>query len=542
MMHYDLIIRQAKVIDGSGRPGFEADVAIKNGRIARVGPLDRATADRERHAAGCVVAPGFIDTHSHADLALVAGSDELEKLRMGVSTEVIGQCGFSAHPLSNQYLEFRRAGMSGFLPGKGLDWDWSNLTQYQTRIEKTGLFNNVVPLVGHGSVRIAVLGGRDSAPSASELDRMQSLVGEAMTMGAFGLSSGLIYPPASYAETGELQALCQIVADYGGLYVTHVRGETAPLLDAAIDEAVTISKASGLPLLISHLKVIGLDSASRGKIKDVLAMIEAARHEGLDIHFDCYPYTEGSTLLSTLIPGWAHTEGLEGLLNNLRRPERRAKIRHAIETDTTHWENWIRACGWEAIKIGSLDAGRPSSMLGRNLAELAADQRVSPYDLLFDLLVQEKGNVVMVFAMMTERDMTTALLHPLGMIGTDAIPCPPGQGHPHPRGYGTFPRILGRYVREQQLLSLEEAVRKMTSLPAQTLGLHDRGLIGEGRAADLVIFDPETIIDRADYREPRRRPEGIIDVIINGRLALSDGRPTGITAGRCLKPDKAHVC
>ncbi len=320
--------------------------------------------------------------------------------------------------------------------------------------------------------------------------------------------------------------------------MTHVRGETADLVDGAVEEALAISGASGVPLQISHLKVIGLDGRARGKVETVIARIEAARRAGLDINFDCYPYTEGSTLLSTLVPRWAQAQGVRGLVARLGNAGDRARIRREIETDTTGWENWANVCGFEAIKIASLDRGRPDPMVGMDLAAIGRLRGTDPIEALFDILVAEQADAMMVFTMMAEADMLTALRHPLGMIGTDALPCPPGQGRPHPRGYGAFPRILGRCVRDDGVLGLEDAVRKMTSLPAGKFGIENRGRVAEGMYADLVVFDPRRILDQATYAEPRRPPSGIKAVFVNGRPALSDGTVGPQRAGVFLKPSR----
>lgn len=538
-MKFDTIIRNARVIDGSGEPAFLADIGLLNGRIERIETTLNSWSPEELDCEGMVISPGFIDAHSHADLSLLANGLEHEKLRMGVTTEVICQCGYSAFPVSDRYRSLRSKTFAGFLPGVRLGWNWSTLSEYRCECTMTGLAQNIVPLVGHGSVRIAVMGDNPGQPSAGQMDDMRHLVRQAMKEGAFGLSSGLIYPPACYADSAELEALCRVVADHGGIYVTHMRGETANLIDSALTEAIQISSRSGTPLQISHLKVIGITGESKGKIAGVIRRIEAARAQGLDVNFDCYPYTEGSTLLSTLLPRWAQAGGIEGLTNNLKHTASRAKIRRDIETEITSWENWVKSCGLGAIKIGSLSKGGDDRIVGRDLLSIALDRGEDPMDVLFDILIQEAASAIMVFTMMTEEDMLTALVHPLGLIGTDAIPCPPGQGRPHPRGYGAFPRILGRYVREKQALALEEAIRKMTSLPAQKLGLKRRGLVQEGQIADLVVFDPEKIIDQATYEDPRRPPVGIKTVFVNGRIAVFDGCVAYKRSGQFLKPSQS---
>ena len=530
-MKFDTIIRNAQVVDGEGNPAYPADIGLLGGRIRRIAPNLNGWSIDEVDCGGMVLAPGFIDAHSHADLALLARGLEHEKLRMGVTTEVIGQCGYSAFPVSARFRSLRAKTFAGFLPGVELSWSWSSLADYRRECMRTGLTHNVVPLVGHGSVRIAVMGDSPKAPSANGLERMRTLVREAMQEGCCGLSSGLIYPPACYADSDEIEALCRAAGDQRGHYVTHVRGETAGLIDAALAEAIGISSRSGAPLHVSHIKVIGSAPACHGKITDVLAGLEAARAGGLEVTFDCYPYTEGSTLMSALLPRWAHAGGVAGLMRNLRDPAVRAKIRGDIEADRGDWENWLRTCGFEAVKIGSLRMPSNEAMVGKDLLALARERGSEPFDVLFDILSNEAASAIMVFTMMSEEDMLVPLVHPLAMIGTDAIPCPPGVGRPHPRGYGSFPRILGRYVREKRALALEEAIRKMTGLPARTFGLNDRGRVQEGMAADLVVFDPERIADRATYKEPRRLPKGIHKVFVNGRLAVSDGTVADERAG-----------
>jgi len=453
-MKFDLIIRNARIVDGSGAEAFAADIGIRNGRIESLGALPGGWSRNEFDAAGLAVSPGFIDCHSHADLALLAQGLENEKLRMGVTTEVIGQCGYTAFPVADPFRSLRARSIAGFLPGVQLAWDWSTLEEYRAACSRAGLTHNIVPLVGHGSVRMAVMGDSSRPAGAADLERMRQLVRQSMEAGAFGISSGLIYPPACYADQNEIEDLCRVVAEYQGVYVTHMRGETAGLIDSAVTEALGVSSASGVSLQISHLKVIGLTLDSRGKIDQVLSRIEKARGEGLEVHFDCYPYTEGSTLLSTLVPRWAHEQGAEGLIANLKDPQIRSRIRRDIESDTSTWENWLHACGFKAIKIASLGQGGPALIVGMDLMSIAQQRREDPIEVLFDILTTYQANVIMVFSMMAEADMLKALIHPQGMIGTDAIPCPPGQGRPHPRGYGAFPRILGRYVRERQALTL----------------------------------------------------------------------------------------
>ncbi|MDA3788109.1 MAG: D-aminoacylase, partial [Desulfobacula sp.] len=534
-MKPDIIIRDALIMDGTGEPAFEADIAVKSGRIEKIGNITENAVKKEIDAAGMVLTPGFIDSHSHADLTLISGSKEMEKLRMGVTTEVIGQCGFSAYPLSVKNRSLRIQSMQSLLSGGTVPWDWKNLSQFRAAAEGIGIQNNVIPMAGHGSLRIAVMGNSPAQATRSELEQMKTFLSEEMAEGALGLSVGLIYPPACYALQEEIEALCKVAAEYGGIYVTHLRGETAQRIDAAVDEAIAISKSAGIPLQISHLKVIGRSPENYGQIHRVIEKIETADREGLKIHFDCYPYTEGSTVLSALMPQWALENGSVGLLAHLQKETDRKKIRYSIENDWQSWENWVHACGWSSIKIASGESKHNKHFQG-NLSTIAAGRNTDPFNALCDILLEEKANVVMVFKMMTEEDMQVALKHPLGMIGTDALPCPPGLGHPHPRGYGTFPRIIGKYAREKGLFSIEEAVRKMTALPATKYGLKGRGLIKEGMIADIVVFDSQKIIDKSTFQHPRRPPEGIVHVLVDGQQAVKNGSVTGIKAGKFLRP------
>lgn len=533
-MYFDTVIYNAEIIDGTGAPSYLADLAVKSGRIVKIGRLGDHAARHEIDAAGLVLTPGFIDSHSHADLALLADGLENEKLKMGVTAEVIGQCGFSPYPLTQRYKSFRRQGMSGFLPGVDLPWTWSDLSEYKTTAQKKGLTHHVIPLVGHGALRQTVMGDSPSKPTVTQMDKMRRLADTAMKQGAHGLSSGLIYSPGVFAETDELIELCRVVAEYSGIYVTHMRGETAPLVDSALDEALAVGQKAGLPLQISHLKVIGLDNHSRGKIKGILDRIDAARIQGQEVDFDCYPYTRGSTYLSSLLPKWTHEGGVPGLLSKLKSRRWRNKIRSSIEADDYGGENWLKACGFDMVNIGSMTHEAYKPFVGQDLDRISSQTGKDPYDVLFGILLAEQAGTIMVFSMLRPEDMEAALTHPLAMVGTDAIPCPPGQGRPHPRGYGTFPKILGRLAREQCLLTFEEAVRKMTSAPAKKFGLKDKGGIAEGMYADLVLFNRNTILDQADYLNPRRPPSGINFVLVEGTIALENGQLIGPKKGRFL--------
>ena len=524
---FDLVVRNGKVIDGTSNPWYRANIAVVDGKIASIGMLD-ADAEQVIDAEGLVVAPGFIDSHSHSDLMLVAEPEARQKIMQGITTEVVGQDGLGEAPLRDDIVDDWRRYLSGLNGDPDIEWDWRSFAEYLDKLEASGPATNVASLVGHGNLRLLAMGMEDRTPTTLELEKMKNLLAEAMKQGAFGLSTGLIYPPCVYADTYELMELCKVASAHGGLFVVHMRNESDRLLES-IEEVITIGKEAGIHVHISHFK------ASRernwGKVVDALGMLEKARMGGVVVTVDQYPYTAGSTFLSSLLPVWAHEGGTERMLERLRDQEARTRMVADMMEDERG-----RGWGWGNILVTSVSTQGNKRFEGRTLQEIAESRKQSPLDAVFDLILEEENAVSMASFSMSEEDVRTVMQSPLQMFCTDGIVL----GKPHPRAYGSFPRVLGRYVGEG-VVSLEEAVRKMTSLPAQTFGLHDRGLLRPGMCADITIFDPDTVIDKATYRDPIQFPEGIEYVIVNGVVTVDRGEHTGACGGRILRPHAASL-
>jgi N-acyl-D-amino-acid deacylase len=527
---WDLLIRQAQVIDGSGTPSFPADIAIRGDTIAEIGRVTPSEARVHIDGTGLTVAPGFIDLHTHSDYTLLVNPLAESKIQQGVTTEVIGNCGTSAAPLGDEGYPIVRARMQ---QQYGLDVGWRTLAGYLGRLAEGGSAVNVVPIVGHGTVRSAVMGYAQRQPTSTELSRMQALVAEAMRDGAFGLSTGLVYAPGCYADTDEIVELTKIVGRAGGMYFSHIRGESDTVLEAA-QEAVRVGERAGVAVQISHLKSAGRDNW--GKTPALLGILDQANARGLDVTGDMYPYTAGATSLGALLPPWVHEGGLAKLLPRLRDLDVRARIRRDIEQGLEGWWNPARAAGWSGVQISR--ASNQHTYQGMRLTEIAALRQQDPLDAALDILLAEEGNAGVVLFMMEEAQVQTILRHPRVMIGSDAGATAPygalGRGHPHPRAYGTFPRILGTYVRELALMPLEEAVYRMSGLTAWRLGLTDRGFIRPQYKADLVIFDAQQVADQATYESPHLYPLGVRGVVVNGQVVLRDGERLPVLPGRVL--------
>jgi N-acyl-D-amino-acid deacylase len=527
----DVKIEGATVMDGTGRPGSRTDVGVRDEAIVAVGDLSREPASTVLNATGRVLAPGFIDMHSHSDWRLWGNRRAESKIRQGVTTEVVGNCGFSPAPVSPEFREELRA-FALYVP-KGMDFAWGSVGEYLKAFDRDGSALNVVQLVGHGTLRIAAMGFARRPPTAGELATMQRLMTEAMNEGAWGLSTGLIYAPGSYSTTDEIVAVARAAARYRGFYASHIRGEGATLLDA-VREAIQVGREAAMPVQISHVKAAG--RPHWGRVADALALIDAARAEGLDVMGDVYPYTASSTSLRTALPDWALEGGVAALLKRLHDPGERQRIRADMERGGGY--NIVERMGWENVMIAWCP--KRADAEGRRVSEIAAARGLDPIDAVFELLRDAEGVASMILFQLDERDLVRALGHPQVMIGSDgsalAITGEMSAGKPHPRSYGTFPRVLGRYARDERVLSLAEAVHKMTGLPARRLGLRDRGAIREGAKADLVVFDPKRVADQATYEEPHRYPAGIEQVIVNGRFVIKDGEHTGSLPGKVLTP------
>lgn len=531
----DVAIVGGRIVNGTGSPWFGGDIGIRNGKITRIGRLDRSKAATVIDAKGLVVCPGFIDAHSHTDMVLSLDPKTESTIRQGITTMVVGNCGFSLAPVTPAYKSLLERSLSQFLPrGTKIDLSWSTFDEYLKHQEKEGMASNTAHLVGHGTVRTAVMGHEARAPSVEELEDMKWHVEEAMEAGAVGMSSGLIYPPGMYAEAEELVELAKVVARYGGVYASHIRGEGQTLLKA-VDEAIRIGEGAGIPVQISHHKAFG--KASWGETAKTLKMMEDARNRGVDVTCDQYPYEAGMTSLATLLPPWAHEGGLEKLLERLRTLEDRRRIVRDIENGLPGWMSHAKECGWENIRVSSVGSEKNRNLEGKNLVEITKAKGASEVTMaLLDLLLEEGGQATMVVFCMGEEDIRGVMRHPFQMVGTDSWAVAPtgimSTGKPHPRFYGTYPRILGRYVRELGVLRLEDAIRRMTSFPAQRFGLQGRGFVAPGYWADIVVFDPETIMDKATYENPHQYPDGIKYVLVNGQVIIRGEENTGAFAGK----------
>jgi len=527
---YSYLFRGASLLDGSGNPPCIADVAVAGGRIAAVGPDLDVSSERVVDAAGLMICPGFIDIHGHSDMTLFRHPLLESKAFQGVTTEVTGNCGLGLYPVKaggeRELADYLRL-HDFFLPDDGITW--SSLDEYAGRINRDGLGINVAPLVGHAPLRIAAMGMEDRPPAAAEMEQMEALLTTALQQGAWGMSTGLIYPPGSYAATGELIALAGILARHDALYTSHIRNESDNIT-SAFDEAVAIGAQSGVRVQVSHLKAMG--RSNRGRAGELLERLAAARSAGVDIGADQYPYNASATTLTAVVPQWAHAGGVKALLKRLTDPALREELEDRIGSEIARRE------GAAGIMVTGCRSPQNRQFSGETIARIAERWACSPQEAVTRLILEEEGNVGAIFFSMAEQDVATILADPMVAIGSDGHALNAAEDAAettHPRSYGTFPRILGRYAQEEKLLSLASAIHKMTALPASRLGCNDRGLVRPGFAADLVLFDPATVADLATYAEPHRYATGIIHLLVNGKPVIWDGRLTGSTPGRVLR-------
>jgi len=530
--NYDLLIRNGHIIDGAGNPWFAADVAVNGDRIAAIGDLRQAHAKREIDATGRIVAPGFIDMLGQSEVSLLLDNRSLSKLSQGITTEITGEGG-SIAPQNEKTI----APQKGFLDQYKLTVDWTTLDGYFRRLEKQGTPLNIGTYVGSAQVREAVVGDDDRAPTAAELEQMKSLVEQAMKDGALGVSSALIYPPNIYAKTDELIALAQVASKYGGLYATHMRSEGASEMPA-LAEAIRVGREANLPVEVFHLKVSG--KPRWGSMKNVVAAIQQARDSGLDIAADMYPYTAGATALASALPPWVADGGMQKLLERLKDPAIRARIKKDLAGDHSDWENLFYDCGGApGVLISSAENPDLKQFAGKTLDDVAKAWKKSPEDTLMDFVLADQAQTGAIYFMASEEDVRTGLSQPWTSVGLDAgemsLDGPTYEAHTHPRAMGSMPRFLGHYVRDEHLLLLEAAIRKITSLPAQREHLDGRGLLKLGYFADITIFDPATIIDRASFTKPDQLSDGIDFTIVNGQVEYDHGKLTGAAAGRVLR-------
>lgn len=529
---YDVIIKNGEIIDGSGNPWVSGDVAIRGDRIVKIGKLNATNAKRVIDAHNLVVAPGFIDMLGQSEMALLIDNRSLSKLSQGITSEITGE-GNSIAPQNALTLSELQPELAHY----HLTVDWTTLDGYFSRLEKAGTPLNIGTYVGAAQVREAVLGGVDRVPTSEELGKMKALVAEAMQQGAFGISTALIYPPGHYAKTEELIELAKVAGQYGGIYATHMRSEGQSEI-AAVDEALRIGREGHLPVEIFHLKVIG--KPRWGSMPKIVAMVQAARDSGQDVSADMYPYIAGGTALASSLPPWVADGGTDKLLERLKDPAARAKIKQEMATEHPNWENlYLGSGGASGIIVSGVVNVDLKKYDGKTLAEIAKEQRKDPLDALMDFVIGDKAQTGAIYFIASENDLRYGLQQPWTSIGLDgsetSLDGPLFDPHNHPRAFGSMPRFLGHYAREEHLLSLEQAIRKITSLPAQRERLRDRGLLKEGFFADITIFDPATIIDKATYEKPAEISEGVKFVFVNGKLEYEEGKLTGTIAGRVLR-------
>ena len=529
---YDLIIANGHIVDGTGSPWYAGDLGIRDGHIAAIGRLGNAQAKRRIDAAGKVVAPGFIDMLGQSEFSILVDPRLPSKIYQGITTEITGE-GTSAAPL----IGAARVEAAQSLEHYGLKADWQSLGEYFARLERQGIGINLASYVGATTVREVVIGTENRPPSAAELVRMRALVREAMEQGAVGVSTSLEYSPAPYAGTEELIALASEAAPYGGIYATHMRSEGDGMV-AALDETFRIAREAHISTEIWHLKVAG--KKNWGHMPDVIKRIEAARASGLDVSADTYAYTAWFNDMSAFVPPWAHEGGNEKMVGRLKDPATRARVRKDMQTSSEAWDNeWEEVSGPESILIGVVKNPALRSLQGQTIAAIAKSRGSDPLDTLLDILVEDDGFTGCAVFGMQEDDVALALVQPWVSINNDSSGTSPegllGQEHPHPRAYGTFPRILRKYVREDHRLSLEEAIRKFTALPAQRMRLTDRGVLKRGLWADVVVFDPATVADRSTFSSPNELAVGMQWVLVNGVPVIADGKMTGAKPGSVLR-------
>ena len=520
---FDIIIKNATIIDGSGKEDIAADIGISNDRIVKIGRIEE-TGRQVIDAKGLVVSPGFVDCHSHSDYYLIINPLAESKIRQGVTTEIGGNCGYSAAPLSGEALDERE---NAYKKAYSLEHDWQDVNGYFNRLERQGISVNFALLIGHNTIRTSVIGGSSREATDNEMAQMKEMIQQAMKDGTIGISTGLAYGPACFAKKDELIELCKEARKSNGIFTVHMRSEGKGLLEA-IEESILIAKEAEIPLQISHLKTYGEENW--GKLDSAFELIEKARADGLDVKCDRYPYTAANTGLHNVLPNWVLDGGIKRELERLKDKAAREKIKEELQQ--------AKKDVWDKIMISEVITEKNKIYEGKRISEAASIAKKEPLDLIFDLLVEEEIAVDAIFFKMSEENLKRILKKPYVMIGSDsgarADYGPLGRGRSHPRTFGTFPRVLGRYVREEKILDLPTAIRKITSEPCRKFNIKERGVIKEGYFADIVIFNPDTIIDTATYEDPHKYPVGIEYVIVNGKTTVEKGKHLGIKAGRII--------
>lgn len=535
---YDLVIKNGRVISGCGNPWYRADIGVTGDTIMKIGTIPEKEAKEVIDAKGLVVSPGFIDSHSHGDLRILGDPTAKEKLMQGVTLEINGQCGIGIAPIKDEDKQSWRDyiyGIFGDYPNVG--FNWNTMGEYMDVVEKVKPEINVGYLVTFGAARLMVMGTDSREPDDEELKQIVKIIDDSMKAGALGMSLGMIYVPTVFATDRELVETCKVVAKHKGVVGMHMRNEGNDLIKS-VEEVIKLTRETGVSFQISHLKAGGKKNWHKN-IEKVLGMIEAARKEGLDLTFDQYPYDSCSTMLRQILPPWVLDGGNEKMKMRIAEKEVRDKVRKQISgelpldgaTSKAGWDNYVQLGGWDGVLITSLKFEDKKGYLGKTVKQIADMTGKDPLDAACDILIEEDGAVGMAVFMMCEDDVQTVLQNELGMVGTDGL----YGGKPHPRLHGTFPRILGKYVREEKILSLSEAIRKITSCPAQRYGIKDRGMLLEGMKADITIFDEDKIIDKATFDDPFSYPEGIKYVIVNGKVAAKDNKIMKSENGRVVR-------
>jgi N-acyl-D-amino-acid deacylase len=529
---FDLVIANGHIVDGTGSPWYSGDIGIRDGRIAAIGNLSAAARKRTVDVRGKIVAPGFIDMLGQSETTILVDPRLPSKIYQGITTEITGEGG-SAAPLNDAIIAADRAGYEHYK----INPDWRTFRQYFSRLEKQGMGINLASYVGATEVRRMVLGDVDAQPTPEQLEKMKALVREAMRDGAAGVSTSLEYAPAPYAKTEELIALASEASKFGGIYATHMRNESDSVLEA-FDEAVRIGREAHIPVEIWHFKVAG--KANWGRMPELIARVNRARAEGVDVAADTYAYTAWDNGMSAFVPAWAHDGGDAKLIERLKDPATRARIRKDMETPSKDWDNeWQEIGGPQDVMISAVQNPALKKFQGKRLSEIAKTWNKDPMDALFDLLIEDKAFTECAVFGMSEPDVALALQQPWVSVDNDSSGVSPegilGEEHAHPRAYGTFPRILRKYVREEKKLALEEAIRKFSALAAQRMRITDRGVLKQGMWADVVVFDPKTVRDLATFDDPNRLSEGMEYVLVNGVPVIEEGKMTGALPGKVLR-------
>lgn len=507
----DIVLTNGRILDGTGNPWFYGDIGVKDGKIVQIGKVESESIETI-NVHNQFISPGFIDGHCHSDLMVLDHPHSNIKIQQGVTTEVVGNCGLAPAPFTPEFGNQLKEYIEPVLGTTKKQWTWNSVEEYMSELANINPSENVSTYVAHGSLRIAVMGFAKRPANSKEIEQMKRLLEEGLKAGAIGLSIGLLYAPGSYANKEELAELCSVLPKFNGLLATHIRGEGNNLIPS-IKEVIWVAEKSGVPLHVSHLKAAG--KRNWGTVMEAVELIEVARQRGMDVTCDMYPYSAGSTTLTTLLPPWALEGGIEKTIHRLKDKKLREDIIKELSEEQDSWDNLVSSTGWQSVYISSATE-QHRKFEGKHIDEIGKQLGKDPIETAMDLLVEANGNISIVYFHMSEDDVKDVIRYKNSLIASDSLTC--STGKPHPRLFGTFPKVLARYVQESHILTMEEAIRKMTSFPAKRFNLGKRGLLASGYYADIVVFDPEKIQDKATYQEPVQYPEGISYVLVNGKM------------------------